>query len=72
MIDETELAKWIGGRGVAVLPVLTKADKLAKHERLPAVERARRALATKERALLVSGTEGDGISDLLRRILAHV
>src|SRR5262249_54349145 len=31
-LDETELARWLGERGVRVIAAVTKADKLAKHE----------------------------------------
>ena len=33
--SESEIAGWLSGRGVAVLPVLTKADQFRKHERKP-------------------------------------
>ena len=42
--DETELVKYVTERGVAVLAVMTKVDKLPKHERKPALERMKRAL----------------------------
>jgi len=69
-LDETEIAKWLKGRGVRVIPVLTKADQLRKHERIPAATRARAQLG--EQPLLVSGTDGSGLPDLLRRIVASV
>jgi GTP-binding protein len=69
-LDETELEKWLSARGVSVLPVLTKADKLAKHERKPAAERVRQALG--RAPLIVSATEGSGVEDLWRRLLVAV
>jgi GTP-binding protein len=65
--SESEIAGWLNGRGVAVLPVLTKADQFRKHERKPAAERVRQALGAP--ALIVSATEGDGTAELWRRLL---
>jgi GTP-binding protein len=70
-LDETELDAWMRARGVRVIPVLTKTDKLAKHERGPAAERARQAMGGIA-PLLCSGTDGDGVSELLRRVLDAV
>lgn len=67
--EELELAAWVQGRGVEILPVVTKADKLAKHERLPAKERLARELgAPAARVLLVSATSGDGVGELWRAL----
>jgi GTP-binding protein len=44
LFDETEIIKYLTVRGVVVLPVITKVDKLAKHERKPARERLHRLL----------------------------
>lgn len=66
LIEETELARWLAGRGVQVIPVLTKADKLAKHERKPAAERAQAALGA--RPIIVSANTGDGVDALWRRL----
>jgi GTP-binding protein len=80
-LDETELARYIVGRGVAVIPVVTKADKLAKHERRPIADAAARALveavapdgperrALLGRPLVVSATERTNIDELWARIL---
>lgn len=65
-IDETEIAKYVQPRGVFVLAVMTKADKLAKHERKPALDKLKRALGLP--VIAVSATDGDGIDDLWRRI----
>jgi GTP-binding protein len=65
-LDETEIAKYVAARGVLVIVVMTKADKLKKHERKPAVEKLRRALGLP--VLAVSGTDGEGIDELWRRI----
>jgi GTP-binding protein len=66
-LDETELARWLDERGVDVVPVLTKADKLAKHERRPAAERVRRALGVAP--VIVSATSGEGLDALWRRLV---
>ncbi len=68
--SESEIAGWLAGRSVAVVPVLTKADQLAKHERKPAAERIRRLLGAA--VLPVSATEGDGVMDLWRRLVTVV
>ena len=65
-LDETEIAKYVAERGVLVLAVMTKADKLPKHERKPALEKIKRALALP--TIAVSATDGDGIDELWRRI----
>ena len=65
-IDETEIAKYVAERGVLVLAVMTKADKLPKHERKPALEKIKRALGLP--IVAVSATDGDGIDELWRRI----
>jgi GTP-binding protein len=66
-LDETEIAKYIAARGALVLAVMTKADKLPKHERKPALEKIRRALGMP--AIAVSATDGDGVDELWRRIV---
>ena len=42
--DETEIAKYVEGRNVKVLAVMTKSDKLPKHERKLALAQVQRAL----------------------------
>lgn len=65
-LDETEIAKYVMARGVLVQAVMTKADKLKKHERKPALQKLERALGLK--VLAVSATDGDGVDELWRRI----
>lgn len=65
-LDETEIAKYVAERGVLVLAVMTKADKLSKHERKPALEKLKRALGLP--TIAVSATDGDGLDELWRRI----
>lgn len=66
-VDETELSRWLLEQGRQVLPVMTKSDKLSKHERRPAADRIRQALGRPP--VLVSGTRGEGIADLWARLL---
>jgi GTP-binding protein len=66
-LDETEIARWLDERGVRVIPVLTKADKLAKHERRPAADRLRKELGGAP--VIVSATDGEGIDELWRRVV---
>jgi GTP-binding protein len=69
-IDETEIAKYVAARGVLVLAVMTKADKLSKHERKPALDKLKRALGLP--VIAVSATDGDGVDELWRRIAGAV
>jgi GTP-binding protein len=66
-LDETELLSWLSARGVQVIVVATKADKLAKHERKPAADKIRRAVG--HAPVIVSATEGTGVDELWRRLL---
>jgi GTP-binding protein len=65
-LDETEIVKYVAERGVSVIAVMTKADKLPKHERKPALEKMKRSLGLP--TIAVSATDGDGIDELWRRI----
>jgi GTP-binding protein len=69
-LDETEIVKYVRARGVFVIAVMTKADKLAKHERKPAAEKLKRELGLPP--LAVSATDGDGIDELWQRILRAI
>jgi len=69
-IDERELAKWLAGRGVAVIPAVTKCDKLAKHERPLVGDAIGRALGG--RVVLTSADDNAGADELWRRILAAI
>ena len=67
-LDETEILKYVTARGVLVVAVMTKADKLSKHERKPALEKVKRALGVT--ALAVSATDGDGMDALWKKLTA--
>ena len=66
-LDETELGRWLADRGVKVIPVMTKADKLSKHEQKPAADRMRAALG--RRPLVVSALKGQGLAELWQQIV---
>jgi GTP-binding protein len=68
VFDERELLGWIVARGVRAIVVMTKADKLSKHERQPAAERLGKALGA--RPLVVGALKGDGVELLWRRLAA--
>jgi GTP-binding protein len=69
-LDETELSHYLGDRGVAVLAVATKADKLSKHERKPAAETIKKTLGVAP--LIVSAQTGDGVEALWERLRVAV
>src|SRR6476620_9414287 len=69
-LDETELHHYLSDRGVAVIPVVTKADKLSKHERKPAADNVRRQLG--KPPLIVSANDGTGVEDRCKRLLVAV
>ena len=68
LLDERELLGWIARRGVVVVPVITKSDKLAKHERAIVAERLR--VLWSALPVLFSATTGEGRERLLGRLLA--
>ena len=65
--DELELAQMAEERGVEVIPVATKCDKLRRSERVAALKRCD---SMRLRPIFCSATSGEGIDDLRRRILA--
>ena len=66
--DERDLARWIGLRGVNVVFVITKSDKLAKHERQVIADRARKLFGALP--VLFSAETGEGRDKLWSRLLA--
>jgi GTP-binding protein len=70
--EEAELVDWLGEAGRRALVVLTKADKLAKNQRIPAALAARRRLGLPRDPILFSAETGDGAADLWRAILSAV
>jgi GTP-binding protein len=65
--DELELGAMAAERGIEVIPVATKCDKLRRSERAAALKLF---AAMDVPPIFSSATSGDGIDDLRRRILA--
>jgi GTP-binding protein len=65
--DELDLATMATGRGIEVIPVATKVDKLRRSERPAALARFSQMPGT---PIFTSATSNEGIEDLRRRILA--
>jgi GTP-binding protein len=64
--DELDLAAMAAGRGIEVIPVATKIDKLRRSERAAALKRFEIMPAA---PIFSSATSGEGIDELRRRIL---
>jgi GTP-binding protein len=65
--DELDLASMADERGIEVIPVATKCDKLRRSDRAAALKRFD---AMRVSPIFCSATSGEGIDDLRRRILA--
>ena len=65
--DELDLAAMAAERGIEVIPVATKSDKLRRSERAAALKRFD---AMRVAPIFCSTTSGDGLEDLRRRLLA--
>lgn len=70
LFDETELSTYLRGLDRQVIPVLTKADKLAKSERKPAAQLLSRLLGG--RAVVCAAEQGEGIEELWLRVVSSV
>jgi GTP-binding protein len=68
--EELDFVPWLIDAGIDVIPVLTKADKLAKNRRAPVQAEVRRALALRRNPLAVSAESGDQVDDLWRLMVA--
>ena len=66
LFDELEIARFLREYDRIVIPVLTKADKLSKHERKPTAMTLQRLFG--QRVTVVSGQSGEGIDELWQRI----
>lgn len=64
--DAIGFAEWLTGNHVRVVIVVTKSDKVPKTERFHVQEKLRLAFGLRERPLLCSAQDGDGLPDLLR------
>ncbi len=67
LAEEEDLFFYLRSLGKQVLPVVTKADKLSKHERKPALAELRKRLGTKP--LLFSAQTQEGITELKQHLL---
>jgi len=65
--EELDLATMASGRGIEVLPVATKIDKLRRSERAAALARFELMPGA---SIFTSATSSEGIEELRRRILA--
>lgn len=70
--DELDFAAWLRQRDVALVVALTKADKLAKHERPLAATAAKRALELRRDPLVVSIDDAPAIGKLQRTLLTII
>ncbi len=66
--EELDFVPWLVARGLTVIPVLTKADKVGKSQRLPISARLGKELGAGA-PIVFSATEGLGIDALWRAIL---
>ena len=72
--EELDFAPWLLERGLTVIPVLTKADKLGKAQRQPIVAKLTRDLGGAaggprlKKPIMFSANEGIGLDDLWRAI----
>lgn len=67
--EEAELIEWLHEIAVPVQVVMTKADKVAKNQRFPAVAQAKKSLTLKREPLVFSAEDGEGVDDLWKIIL---
>lgn len=70
LYEEIEIGRFLRAHGRAVIPVLTKSDKLAKHERKPAAQRVEQLIG--QRVAICSGLDGEGVPALWRRLIGEV
>lgn len=71
--EEHHLCEWCARRGLPLVHVATKIDKLKAHERPLRLRQLARALDVSLREVIpFSGTKREGVDDLWRRIMALV
>jgi len=68
--DELDFVPWLLERKLAVIPVMTKADKLGKAQRLPIAAAVKRDLGLPRMPLLFSAQDKLGIDELWKAIFA--
>jgi GTP-binding protein len=67
--EELDFVPWLQQRGLTVIPVLTKADKLGKAQRQPVAAAVKKQLGLGVTPILFSATDQLGIDELWRAIL---
>ena len=70
--EELDFVPWLQAKGLVVIPVLTKADKLGKAQRPPVAAAVRKALGLGMTPILFSTQDGLGVDELWRAILKAV
>ena len=70
--EELDFVPWLVQRGLTVIPVLTKADKLGKAQRQPIAAKVKKELALGVNPVLFSAQDGLGVDELWRAILKAV
>jgi GTP-binding protein len=70
--EELDFVPWLLERGLTVIPVLTKADKLGKAQRQPIAAAVKKQLGLASSPILFSAQESFGIDELWRAILKAV
>ncbi len=68
--EELDFVPWLVNAGIDVIPVLTKADKLAKNKRMPVQAQVKRALELSRMPVAVSAQTGDNIDELWRMMIS--
>jgi GTP-binding protein len=66
--EELDLAAWLAERGVPLIVVVTKIDKLARNKREPVLAEVRRAMALSRLPIGFSALDGDGLEPLWKAI----
>jgi GTP-binding protein len=67
--EEHDLLEWLAAAGRPAVVVVTKVDKLARHERKPTLERLRAALRLPRAPVPISATTREGLDELWARLL---
>jgi GTP-binding protein len=66
--EEEDLIAWLGERAIPVIVVVTKIDKMSKHQREPLLAAVKRTLTLPRLPIGFSAQDGEGVDDLWRAI----